>query len=333
MSSTEIERFLNSFAKLNVLVVGDVMLDRFIRGNVSRISPEAPVPVVAVHEDEYFPGGAANVARNLAPFARKVSVIGLVGDDTEGAKLSSILEDRGLDGSGMLVDPKRPTTLKTRVVARGQQVVRFDHEDVQPISEAQVARVVEFLREQIGGVDAIVLQDYGKGFVTQSLVDQVMRLASENNVIVAADPNPNNPLRWTGVTAVKPNRLEAFKAAGVVDRGISDPPETCATLGEVAEKLFGIWEAKSLLVTLGELGMVVFEKEGRRTHIPSRAREVFDVSGAGDTAIALFTMALAAEATFVQAAEISNYASAVVVAKSGTATLSPDDLIAAFREH
>ncbi len=326
MKRADLDRFLDAFSGIRVLVMGDIMLDRFIRGSVSRISPEAPVPVVAVQEDEYFPGGAANVARNLGHFSSKVGVAGVIGDDIEGTRLREILASRDIDGSSILVDSRRPTTLKTRIVARGQQVVRFDHEATGTVGPDHVREVSEILARELPSTDAVILQDYGKGFLTQALVDAVVSAATEHGVIVTADPNPNNPLHWNGVTAVKPNRLEAFKAAGLVDKGIDGPPDEDPGLRKVAGRLFENWKTETLLVTLGELGMVVFHRDGEAAHIPSRAREVFDVSGAGDTAIALFTLGLAAGANPVEAAEISNFASAVVVAKSGTATLSPEEL-------
>ncbi|MFT4550212.1 MAG: rfaE bifunctional protein kinase chain/domain [Verrucomicrobiales bacterium] len=327
MDRAQLEDHVRSFSEKHILVLGDVMLDRFVWGNVERISPESPVPVVEVTHEDFYPGGAANVARNLLPFCGKVSVIGVVGPGADGQKLCEILAEKGVDHSGILVSSDRQTTVKTRVIARSQQVVRIDREDRHPVTDEIRQRALDYLRDHIDGLDAIILQDYGKGFITQELVDGVAEITAGTNLTITVDPNPNNLLDWKGVTAIKPNRHEAFKVAGLPESPISDPPAQDPTLLGLAETLFANWDTEQLLITLSEQGMVLFQKDAAPLHLAPSAHEVFDVSGAGDTAIALFTLALAGGSTPAEAARISNYASGVVVGKIGTATLSKEELI------
>jgi D-beta-D-heptose 7-phosphate kinase/D-beta-D-heptose 1-phosphate adenosyltransferase len=324
---------IECFSSKNVVVVGDIMLDRFLWGNVSRISPEAPVPVVNVEKEAVYPGGAANVARNLVPFAGGVRIVGRVGEDRDGETLAAILEEGGIDAAGVLRCADYDTITKTRIVARKQQVVRFDREKVTPITGDQVERVKRFLQEHADQLDGLIVSDYGKGFITQELVDVIVPIARAAGLVVSVDPNPNNPLNWQGVTSVKPNRVEAFREAGIPEglwTAHSEPLQDEMLL-RVGQNLLERWGTDMVQITLGEQGMILFERGGNPHHIPTVAREVFDVSGAGDTAIALFTLALAAGAPAVEAAAISNYASGVVVAKLGTATLTPDELLQATK--
>lgn len=333
MSLNHSEALVKSFSDKKVIVIGDVMLDRFIWGNVSRISPEAPVPVVNVEKEAVYPGGAANVARNLVPFAGRVHMVGQVGDDRDGDILGDILESGGIDASGLLRNKNWDTITKTRIIARKQQVARVDRERVVPIGEAQVEQVKRFVAERAGDLDGLIISDYGKGFVTQELADAIIPVARAADLVITVDPNPNNPLNWRGVSSVKPNRSEAFREAGIPETlwmSHGDPLQDEVLL-RVGEILLERWDTEMVQITLGEQGMILFERSGKPHHIPTVAREVFDVSGAGDTAIALFTLALAAGATPVEAAEISNYASGVVVGKLGTATLSPQELLESIR--
>lgn len=327
------ESLVQSFSKQKVLVVGDVMLDRFIWGNVSRISPEAPVPVVNVEREALYPGGAANVARNLLPFSHGVYIVGQVGNDLDGRLLIENLESGGINAQGMLQTPGCETITKTRIIARKQQVARVDREKIFAIGTDQVEHVKKFVVDRADQLDGLIISDYGKGFVTQELADALVPVAREANIVVTVDPNPNNPLNWNGVTSVKPNRLEAFREAGVPD-GLWTPhadPLQDSMLLRVGATLLDRWGTEIVQVTLGEQGMILFEKGRAPHHIPTVAREVFDVSGAGDTAIALFTLALSAGASAIEAAEISNYASGVVVGKIGTATLTPDELLGSMK--
>jgi D-beta-D-heptose 7-phosphate kinase/D-beta-D-heptose 1-phosphate adenosyltransferase len=313
----KLEKLIQRFPNQNILVVGDVMLDHFLWGKVSRISPEAPVPVVEVQRESYFPGGAANVARNLRALGGHATMLGVVGDDAAGRELRNVLSEQGVETGGLLVDPERPTTLKTRIVAHHQQVVRFDRERTEPLPAALKDRLFENFQQQLEDVSAVIFEDYGKGVLTQSLLDTMHRLAKRRSKITAADPNARHLLKFSGLTAVTPNRSEAFAAAGLtntepLDDVLQDEP------------------LMNLLVTLGEHGMCLFRRGQKPHHIPTVAQEVFDVSGAGDTAIATLTLALAAGADAVQAATIANHAAGVVVGKVGTATCSPDELLASF---
>jgi len=332
MDLKRLRLILDRAASKRILVIGDLMLDEFVWGKVGRISPEAPVPVVEVTGESFFPGGAANVARNLRELVDRVSVIGLTGKDRSGQQLRELLAERKIDISDSLEDEKFPTIVKTRIIARHQQVVRVDREKVASPSAKQVAKVVAAVGKRLGDIDAIIFEDYGKGFLTGELVSQIARQARAAKKIVTADPNPHNLIDWSGMTAVKPNRAEAFLAAGIPSHDLEISPKKDVDLVHAGKELLQKWSVQYLLVTLGEHGMMFFEKGKRPHHIPTKARDVFDVSGAGDTAIAMFTLALVCNATPLEAAQIANDASAVVVGKLGTATVTRDELISSF-EH
>lgn len=321
---------LQRLAQGRILVVGDVMLDHFIWGHVRRISPEAPVPIVEVTREEFYPGGAANVARNISPFSPNTHLMGRVGKDMAADKLRTLLIEDKVDPAPLLVHETLPTISKARVSARQQQIVRVDREKLLPLTASELIEVEQRLRDLAPNLDAIILEDYGKGFMTEQLMQLVAKIASEHKLIVTVDPSPRNPLPWAGVSLVKPNRLEAFAAAGLEDHLLPEAPLENTELLEVGRVLLAKWNVASILVTLGEQGMMLFERGKPPHHIPTRAREVFDVSGAGDTAIALLTLALASGHSLLEAAEISNHASGIVVGKLGTATLTPDELLAAF---
>ena len=319
------------FAGKRMLVIGDLMLDEFIWGRVSRISPEAPVPVVNVTGESDYPGGAANVARNLREFTSATFVMGLVGADPHGETLVNLLEAAGIRTDGVLRDAEASTTVKTRVIARNQQVVRVDRERKTVLRADQLAQARGYLERAIAQMDGVVVADYGKGFLTQSLADDICRLARQHGKVLAVDPHPHTSLAWRGATAIKPNRIEAFSAVGLPPAEPVDPPCRDEALLEAARRLNRLWETRSLLVTLGEQGMLLFDGDAAPLHLPARAHEVFDVSGAGDTAIAVFTLGLVAGATPAAAAELANRASGIVVGKIGTATVSPAELMAAFK--
>lgn len=329
MEPDRMQAVLAAIRPLRLLVVGDVMLDRFVWGNVTRISPEAPVPVVEVSRESSYPGGAANVARNLLPFCARVSVAGLVGEDVYGAELTALLRAAGIETEGLLAVAGHQTIVKTRILARSQQVVRIDREKRQaPAPEVQ-AQILGYLERRLPDVDAIIIEDYGKGFITQELADGLAARAKAAGKLVTVDPNPHNPLLWKNVNVVKPNRYEAFLAAGLSETGPHAPLSTTEALEALGPRLFAKWDTERLLITLSEQGMALLEPGRPPFLVPTRAREVYDVSGAGDTVIALFTAALAAGATPQEAVEISNHAAGVVVGKVGTATLTPQELLAA----
>ena len=262
MDLTRLELLLSAFRSKRLLVVGDVMLDGFIWGAVSRISPEAPVPVVEVKSEDAYPGGAANVARNLLPFCARVSVAGLVGDDGFAGELDGLLTASGIDTTGLLRDPEYQTIVKTRIVARNQQVVRIDREKRRALSEVMRGRALEYLRAKLPEVDAVILEDYGKGFLTQALVDGLAEMTRGTGVIVTVDPNPNNPLHWRGATAIKPNRSEAFQAAGMDESGLRSPATLDAALDELGRRLFAQWDTEMLLDHPERAGHGAAEKGG-----------------------------------------------------------------------
>jgi D-glycero-beta-D-manno-heptose-7-phosphate kinase len=326
MQPERFDQIAAEFSKKRLLVIGDVMLDGYVWGRVSRISPEAPVPVVEVVRESFFPGGAANVARNVRECGAEVFIMGLVGKDSAAERLRSILETGGIRLEALAVEPEFQTILKTRIIARQQQVVRVDHERPHTISPASLERCLTQITEMLPGLDGIIFEDYGKGFVVQSFVSEVTRLARAAGKVITADPNPRSPIEWKRLTAVKPNRSEAFAAANVPWQEPETDPLTDRNLLEAGKRLLQRWEPDQLLITLGEQGMMLFSAGDEPHQIPPEAREIFDLSGAGDTAIALFTLALVCGATPLEAAEISNHASGVVVAKLGTATVTPAEI-------
>lgn len=331
MNLDRLKQILERAASRRITVIGDLMLDEFVWGKVGRISPEAPVPVVEVTGESFYPGGAANVARNLRAFVDHVGVIGMLGTDRSGRQLRKLLSEQKIDTSSAIEDDSFCTIVKTRIIALHQQVVRVDREKIASPSKVQIAKAIAAVRDSIKETDGIIFEDYGKGFVTSELVTQIAREAVNAGKIVAADPNPRHSVDWRGVTIVKPNRAEAFLAAGIPWRDTEGDPEKDTDLQRVGEALLKKWETQYVLITLGEHGMMLFQKKGAPHYIRTKARQVFDVSGAGDTAIALFTLGLVCGATPIEAAEIANHASAVVVSKLGTATVKRDELLASFR--
>lgn len=320
MNFDKIKKVVANFKNANVLVIGDLILDEFIWGDVSRISPEAPVPVVWVKNESFMPGGASNVANNLRALGASVSIVGIIGDDDRGAILKGELEQKGVDTKGIFADPSRPTILKTRVVAQHQQVVRIDKERVGLPSEEIQARMMEYIKGAIGGADAVIIEDYGKGVISPKLLKKVIPLARLQGKIISVDPKEEHFRHYRGVTVITPNNHEAAKAVGF---DIKDQ----ATLKRAGEKLLDKLNCKIALVTLGENGMAVFRKGRKMEQIPTVAQEVFDVSGAGDTVIASYTLSLASKADPVQAAHVANCAAGIVVGKIGIAVVTADELL------
>jgi rfaE bifunctional protein kinase chain/domain len=318
---------LERFPRQRVLVIGDVMLDEFVWGKVSRVSPEAPVPVVEVTRENCYPGGAANVARNLREFTDAVHLMGLTGADAEAERLRRLLAEEGIGIESLAQDPNRCTTVKTRIIARHQQVVRVDREARMIPSPAQAEASLRYFERLLPELDAIIVADYAKGFLEQEFSERLLHLAARAGKTVTVDPNPKNPVRWSGATAVKPNRAEAFAFAAMPYTDPVDPPDRDQALLKAGETLLSAWSPAVVVITLGEQGMLVLERNRPPYHTPTRAKEIFDVSGAGDTAIALFTLALAAGASSAHAAEIANHGSGVAVGKLGTAPVTRQELL------
>ncbi|HEY8297844.1 MAG TPA: D-glycero-beta-D-manno-heptose-7-phosphate kinase [Candidatus Baltobacteraceae bacterium] len=298
-----------------ILVVGDVMIDEWIWGTVTRISPEAPVPVVAVTDHSFTLGGAGNVANNLRALDAAVDFVAAVGTDSFAENVRELLEREGVAAGGLLALDDRPTTRKTRVVAHNQQVVRADWESAAPLAQADRERLCAVVREHAPHVDAIVLSDYAKGLLSREIAEAALVCP-----IVLADPKPQNLALFTGVTCVAPNAHEAAQATGVA---IVDD----ASLERAGALLLERLECRYVVITRGEHGMALFGRDGERLHIPSVARKVFDVSGAGDTVIAVLTLALAAGARIELAMQLANFAAGAVVEKLGTATASAEEII------
>lgn len=316
------------FANQKLLVVGDLMLDHYIHGHVTRISPEAPVPVLHVAREHSVPGGACNVAANARALGATASVAGVIGRDGHGRALSDLLHKAGIDTTAVLRLPGHPTTVKTRVIAERQQVVRVDWEKPVRLNERQRRELARKIEAAFDGVTAVVFEDYGKGVIAQDVVDAVLSIAKTRGVPVGLDPKENYHLRFEGLTLAKPNRREAFAHAGISDPGPQDDPTRDTALREATERLLEKWKPRLLMITLGPQGLLLAEPGKDPRHVPTRAREVFDISGAGDTVIATCMLALAAGADFHAAAELANYAAGVVVGKLGTATCTRDELLA-----
>ena len=306
-----------------IVVVGDIMLDRYLIGDTERLSPEAPVPVVTVRERHAALGGAANVAANVAALGARCHLVGVVGDDADGAAIRQELAVARLEDRHVVTIAGRPTTSKTRIVARTQQIVRIDDEVESLLEGADLARVIGVAREALADADALLLEDYNKGALAPPLIKAVMEAARRRGIPIVVDPKYRQFFEYAGATVFKPNRreLESALGAAVNLKDARALPEALARL-----------KVDNLLVTLGEEGMLLITKDGGSTHIPSMARRIFDVSGAGDTVTAWLGTALAAGASLREAAQLANYAAGVEVGKPGVATVSLDEVLAVHEE-
>jgi len=313
----KMQRLIPKFNGKRVLVLGDLMLDKYIWGNVSRISPEAPVPVVEVQKSTSSLGGAGNVFQNLERLGAAPLLVGIVGEDAEGAWIKRhVGESRGI-----FADEKRPTTVKTRIIAHHQQVVRVDQEKKKAVSSDLEAKIVQFIQKE--EYEGIVISDYNKGIVTKALMEKVLPFAEARNIPVFVDPKVENFDLYSPVTFISPNHFEAEKIVR----------HTCHSDAEVeraGREILALVRSLYLIIKRGEQGMSIFEKNKKPIHIPTLAREIFDVTGAGDTVIAAASLALLAGASIQEAAVIANAAAGVVVAKIGTATCSPEELLASL---
>ncbi len=330
LSVSRVRQILNAAAKIRMLVLGDVMLDQFIWGGVSRISPEAPVPVVDFERESFMPGGAANVARNLTAFDVPVEIFGAIGTDDAGRRLRILLNEQKIGCSGLVTHPQRYTSVKTRVVAHKQQMVRIDRETRDHLDGRLTGRLLAQLKAKLPKAAALIVGDYGKGVVTQPLLNEIKTLCRERGVWLSLDPKPVHHLNLSSLSLITPNRKEAFELANLVDETRHANPLADKNLMLVAERLLNELRPAVLLITLGELGMLLCQRGQKPFHIPTVAQEVFDVSGAGDTVIATFTLAVAAGASPIEAAILSNHAAGIVVGKIGTAITTPEELIKSF---
>lgn len=330
----ELRKIIKNFNRAEILVIGDLILDEFIWGDVERISPEAPVPVVWAKSRSFMPGGAANVANNIASLDAKVTLIGVIGTDENAGRLISEIKKRNISAKGIFVEEKRYTTVKTRIVSGHQQVVRVDWEHTDPLSKESNEKITAFLERNLKNYDAVIIEDYGKGVINADLLEGVIGLARQNKKIITVDPKEEHFLYYNRVTSITPNRKElenAVRNLKIKDttnkfKLHSDRLFTDKEIDSAAAQVLEYLGLDSILLTLGEQGMRLFEKNGRITNIPTVAQEVFDVSGAGDTVVSAFTLALSCGATKPQAAYISNFAAGVVVGKLGTATTTREEL-------
>jgi len=324
LTTARTRSLLRAMRGCRVLVLGDVMLDEFLWGKVARISPEAPVPVVEIQRESFHVGGAGNVARNVRALQGAATLVGVVGRDAAASRLRSELRAAGVEDA-LVESAERPTTLKTRIVAHHQQVCRADRERAddlaKPLEDAVIARIAGALRT----AKAVVVSDYQKGVVTRRVMRAVVALARKRQVPVLVDPKVRHFALYSGATIVTPNLLEAEQASGARIRDEDD-------VRAAGARLLRALRSHAVLITRGEQGMSLFESGRRPVHIPTAAREVFDVTGAGDTVIATLSLALSAGAPLPQAAALANAAAGVVVAKLGTATVSPEELLAAHED-
>jgi D-beta-D-heptose 7-phosphate kinase/D-beta-D-heptose 1-phosphate adenosyltransferase len=322
----QIDQYIRAFAEATILVLGDIILDEFIWGEVTRISPEAPVPVVAVQRETTRLGGAANVVNNIVSLEGKSLLCGLIGDDAPGRELLGSIEALGQPTDGIIVDPNRPTSIKTRIIAHNQQVVRYDKEKKRKIGEAYVRLLLDFIGTHKDRIDAVVVADYGKGVITAEMMIGLRDLMNESGHIIAVDPKTDNFEYYQGMDIITPNHHEAGAYCGkeIVDS---------ATLLECGNEMLTKLQCGAILITQGKDGMTLFEGDGTVSHIPTVARKVFDVTGAGDTVISALALGLAVGMDLKTAALLSNVAAGIVVGEVGTSTVKAAELQRVIHGH
>jgi len=320
ITGESLARVIKRFKGKKILVVGDLILDHYIFGEVDRVSPEAPVPVVWANTEKFVGGGAVNVALNLIELGAEVYLCGVIGDGHYGKVLLSLIKDKNINTSLIIHDKNRPTTLKTRIVAQHQQVVRLDWESKDFLSPEVNSRVLNKIKKEMDSFDGIIIEDYGKGVINPELVDVLVRESKNKEKVVTVDPKEEHFDYYQNVTAMTPNLKEAQIAAGMKIRSLDD-------VDLVGSRIMHKLQPKALLVTMGESGMKLFQEDGKTYHIPTYALEVYDVTGAGDTVISVYTLSLASGASFVEAAVISNCAAGIVVEKLGAATTTKPELM------
>ncbi len=315
---SRLKEILNKFDNINVAVVGDMMLDEYLIGKVTRISPEAPVPVVNVTEERFVLGGASNVINNVVSLGSKAMAFGVIGSDINGEKFINKLKEKNIDTSGIIIDESRPTIIKSRVLCQGQQLLRLDWEKDTLISENIQKQIVDNVKQNIKSIDIIVLSDYNKGVLTEYVSKEIIKVAKENNKKVIVDPKPHNFKNYIGSTAMTPNKKEIMEYIGISKFNNEED------LIEKASKVKNDIELECLLLTRSEEGLSLFTEEHNK--IPTVAQEVYDVTGAGDTFISALTLSVAAGATWLEAAKIGNTAAGVVVGKVGTAVTTKEEI-------
>ncbi len=316
----EVKRIIERFSQVKVLIIGDVMLDAYIWGEVERVSPEAPVPVVLVKSESLKLGGAANVAYNVKALGAQPVLIGVVGDDGEGEQVRSTLKEAGIEGNYILKDDYRPTTIKTRIIAHQQQVVRVDRESPSEIRDEIAHRMLDLIKKGLDSVQGLIISDYGKGTLRSDIVKEAISWARKKDLFVAVDPTRNHSGYYGGASLFTPNRREAEDISG-------HPIEDEGTLKRVGWELQEKVGIDVLLITLGEEGMALFEPKRVFTHFPTVAKEVYDVTGAGDTVVSTFVVSRLAGASFQEAARLSNHAAGIVIGEIGTRAVTSEILL------
>ncbi len=330
-----LKAIIQKFGQANILVVGDLILDEYIWGSVERISPEAPVPVLWANKRTFVPGGTANVANNICALGGKVTLLGVTGSDANSKILLSELKKRKINTKGIFVENNRHTTVKTRILAGHQQVVRVDWEHTHDLSKELNLKIFKFIQKNINSFDAIIIEDYGKGVINIALLERLISLAKADKKIITVDPKEENFQYYQSVNAITPNRKElenAIRNLKIKDttnrfKINTDKLFMDKDVDLAAREILEYLNLDSILITLGEQGMKLLEANGRLTHIPTVAQEVFDVSGAGDTVISTFTLALCVGASNLEAAHIANFAAGIVVGKLGTAVTNVKELL------
>jgi len=326
LDKNELLRYIEKFPRAQILVIGDIILDEYIWGKVSRISPEAPVPVVEIREETRMLGGAANVISNLASLGAKPFLCGVIGKDRAGDEILGMIKEKGLETDSILVDKDRPTSIKTRVIAHDQQVVRFDKESRKPIDKEGLERILDYVSHSVHNIDVILISDYGKGVVSRELIQGLRSIAQEKNIPIAVDPKVGNFHCYEGVDILTPNSDEASSYC----RFLIEDNES---LIEAGRMLMEELSCASVLITRGKDGMTLFQKNSHITHIPAVAKQVYDVTGAGDTVIATLAMGIASGMDLVSSAIVANFAGGIVVGKVGTSTVTPDELRSAIMNY
>lgn len=312
-------RYLERFSEVKALIIGDLILDHYIWGKVSRISPEAPVPIVDVVSESFMLGGAANVLNNIVSLGGNADICGVIGHDETGRRIIHELRGKGVVTEGVIVENERPTTKKTRIIANSQQVVRFDRERREKISKNTQTIMLNYIRERIDQFKIIIISDYAKGVITQELTKELSNISGLRSVKIVVDPKPRHFKYYRDANVITPNSHEASIASGI-------EIEDDETLQRAGKRLLEMLNADAILITRGEHGMSLFERNGNISNIPTTAKEVFDVTGAGDTVVGTFALAHAAGASMVEAAIIANHAAGIVVGTIGAAPVERSSL-------
>ncbi|MBI5206436.1 MAG: D-glycero-beta-D-manno-heptose-7-phosphate kinase [Candidatus Firestonebacteria bacterium] len=310
-----IKKILDNFKGKKIAIIGDIMLDEYYWGNVNRVSPEAPVPIVKYISKNNILGGATNVANNIITLGGDPLLIGIAGDDYYGKTLTSVIKKRGINTEGIIKDESRITTVKTRIIAHNQQMLRIDREDTLPINNSIKNRIIKIIKKNLKTLDGVLISDYAKGVITFELLEELIPLLNDNNIFIAVDPQVKHFSEYKNVSILTPNNYEAGQGIGIeiVDQ---------KTLIEAGRKIMRKLKCKSLLITQGEDGMTLFDNSDKITHIPTVAKHVYDVTGAGDTVISTFILCISSGASLLESAFISNHAAGIVVGEVGTSTIT-----------